>query len=157
MTLSESTLAVPEGGSATYTVRLDTRPAGGTVTVGGACSGISASPMALTFTGTNWNAARTLRVSAAEDDNPTHESVDMTLSVAGADYGRRDGWRRVGYGDGHEPARGADCAGAGRGGRVGRKADWRGPQPANWRNGLHPRLAGLPSPSPPIMAHHATS
>ena len=90
MTLSESTLAVPEGGSATYTVRLDTRPVGGsvTVTVGGAGSGISASPTALTFTGTNWNAPRTVRVSAAEDDNPTHESVDLTHSVAGADYGR---------------------------------------------------------------------
>ena len=91
VTLSESTLAVPEGGSATYTVRLDTRPAGGdvTVTVGGAAgSGISASPTALTFTGTNWNAPPTVRVSAAEDDNPTHESVDLTHSVAGADYGR---------------------------------------------------------------------
>ena len=90
VTLSESTLAVPEGGSATYTVRLDTRPVGGsvTVTVGGAGSGISASPTALTFTGTNWNAPRTVRVSAAEDDNPTHESVDLTHSVAGADYGR---------------------------------------------------------------------
>ena len=90
VTLSESTLAVPEGGSATYTVRLDTRPAGGdvTVTVGGAGSGISASPTALTFTGTNWNAPRTVRVSAAEDDNPTHESVDLTHSVSGADYGR---------------------------------------------------------------------
>ena len=90
VTLSESTLAVPEGGSATYTVRLDTRPFGGTVTVtvGGTGSGISASPTALTFTGTNWNAPRTVRVSAAEDDNPTHESVDLTHTVAGADYGR---------------------------------------------------------------------
>ena len=90
VTLSESALAVPEGGSATYTVRLDTRPAGGnvTVTVGGTGSGISASPTALTFTGTNWNAPRTVRVSAAEDDNPTHESVDLTHSVSGADYGR---------------------------------------------------------------------
>ena len=90
VTLSESTLAVPEGGSATYTVRLDTRPEGGsvTVTVGGAGGGISASPTALTFTGTNWNVPRTVRVSAAEDDNPTHESVDLTHTVAGADYGR---------------------------------------------------------------------
>ena len=90
VTLSESTLAVPEGGSATYTVRLDTQPAGGNVTVavGGAGSGISASPTALTFTGANWNAPRTVRVSAAEDDNPTHESVDLTHSVSGADYGR---------------------------------------------------------------------
>ena len=90
VTLSESALAVPEGGSATYTVRLDTRPVGGdvTVTVGGTGSGISASPTALTFTGTNWNAPRAVRVSAAEDDNPTHESVDLTHSVAGADYGR---------------------------------------------------------------------
>ena len=90
VTLSGSTLAVPEGSSATYTVRLDTQPVGGTVTVtvGGAGSGISASPTSLTFTGATWNTARTVQVSAAEDDNPTHESVDLTHSVAGADYGR---------------------------------------------------------------------
>ena len=90
VTLSGSTLAVPEGSSATYTVRLDTQPVGGTVTVtvSGAGSGISASPTSLTFTGATWNTARTVQVSAAEDDNPTHESVDLTHSVAGADYGR---------------------------------------------------------------------
>ena len=91
VTLSESTLAVPEGSSAHYTVRLDTQPAGGsvTVTVGGVpADGISASPTALTFTGTTWDTARTVRVSAAEDDNPTHESVDLTHAVSGADYGR---------------------------------------------------------------------
>ena len=90
VTLSGSTLAVPEGSSATYTVRLDTQPVGGTVTVtvGGAGSGISARPTSLTFTGATWNTPRTVRVSAAEDDNPTHESVDLTHSVAGADYGR---------------------------------------------------------------------
>ena len=90
VTLSALTLSVPEGGSAEYTVRLDTQPTGGdvTVTVGGAGSGISASPAALTFTGTNWRTRQTVTVSAVEDGNPTHESVILTHAVSGADYGR---------------------------------------------------------------------
>ena len=90
VTLSESTLAVPEGNGAAYTVRLDTQPRDGsvTVTVGGAGSGISASPTALTFTPTNWRAAQTVAVSAAEDDNTANESVALTHAVSGADYGR---------------------------------------------------------------------
>ena len=89
VTLSESTLAVPEGNGAAYTVRLDTQPRGGSVTVavGGAGSGISARPTALTFTPTNWRAAQTVAVSAAEDGNTANESVVLTHAVSGADYG----------------------------------------------------------------------
>ena len=89
VTLSESTLAVPEGNGAAYTVRLDTQPRGGSVTVavGGAGSGISASPTALTFTPTNWRAAQTVAVSAAEDGNTANESVVLRHAVSGADYG----------------------------------------------------------------------
>ena len=91
VTLSESTLGVPEGGGATYSARLDTQPVGGlvTVTVGGVpADGITASPTALTFTGANWDTPRTVRVSAAEDDNTANESVLLTHAVVGADYGR---------------------------------------------------------------------
>ena len=87
--LSTSTLAVQEGSSATYTARLSARPVGGNVTVAitGAGDGISASPTALTFTGTNWNAAQQVRVSAASDANGLSESVTLTHTPSGADYG----------------------------------------------------------------------
>ena len=87
--LSTSTLAVQEGSSATYTARLSARPVGGNVTVAitGAGDGISASPTALTFTGTNWNTAQQVRVSAASDANGLSESVTLTHTPSGADYG----------------------------------------------------------------------
>ena len=92
VTLSGSTLTVPEGSSAEYTVGLETQPFGGdvTVTVGGAADGIAVSPPALTFTGTNWRTAQAVTVSALEDDNHVTESVDLTHAVSGADYGREN-------------------------------------------------------------------
>ena len=92
VTLSATMLSVPEGASADYAVRLATQPAGGdvTVTVGGAGLGITANPTALTFTGTNWRTPQTVTVRAAEDVNPTHESVVLTHAVSGADYGREN-------------------------------------------------------------------
>ncbi len=89
VTLSASTLSVPENGSATYTVKLAAQPVGGdvTVTITGAGSGITASPTTLTFTATNWSAAQTVTVSAAEDANTANESVTLTHTPTGADYG----------------------------------------------------------------------
>ena len=89
LTLSASTLSVPENDSATYTVKLDTQPVGGnaTVTITGAAGGITASPTTLTFTATNWSAAQTVTVSAAEDANTANESVTLTHTPTRADYG----------------------------------------------------------------------
>ena len=90
VTLSTSTLTVQENNSATYTVRLASRPTGGdvTVTITGAGSGITVSATSLTFTGTNWNTPQQVRVAAAEDGDSTHESVTLTHtpSGAGTDY-----------------------------------------------------------------------
>ena len=88
MTLSASTLTVPENSSATYTVLLTAQPVGGnvTVTITGAGSGITTSPTALTFTPSNWSAAQTVTVSAAPDANGLHESVTLTHTASGADY-----------------------------------------------------------------------
>ena len=90
VTLSESTLQVPEGESANYTVVLDTEPVNGrvTVTVAGAENGITAAPTSLTFRASNWNTARTVTVRAANDDeNMLSEVVTLTHEVSGADYG----------------------------------------------------------------------
>ena len=62
---------MPEENSATYTVRLDTEPVGGaaTVEITGAADGIAPNPTRLVFTTRNWNTVRTVRVTAANDDN----------------------------------------------------------------------------------------
>ena len=88
VTLSASTLLVPEDDSANYTVRLASIPSGGNVTVAitGAGSGISVDLASLTFTPSNWNTARTVRVSAIDDPNPTHEMVTLTHTPTGGGY-----------------------------------------------------------------------
>ena len=88
MTLSATTLTVPENDSAMYTVQLTAQPVGGnvTVTITGAGSGITTNPTTLTFTPTNWSAAQNVTVSAASDANGIHESVPLTHTASGADY-----------------------------------------------------------------------
>ena len=63
-------LSVPEGGSAEYTLVLDTQPTHDvTITVKSPAGDedLTAAPTTLTFTPANWNAERTVTVSAAED------------------------------------------------------------------------------------------
>ena len=87
--LSAATLSVPEADSATYTARLSAQPVGGNVAVAitGAGDGIATSPASLTFTPSNWNTAQTVRASAANDPNGINESVTLTHTPSGADYG----------------------------------------------------------------------
>ena len=89
ITLSATTLTVPEQNSATYTVRLATEPVGGnaTVTITGAADGITPNPTRLVFTSRNWNTARQVRVSAANDNDSTNEVVTLSHAASGADYG----------------------------------------------------------------------
>ncbi len=74
--VSETALSVPEGGSASYTVMLETQPTDDvTITVTRSVSGdedLTASPATLTFTNSNWNTEQTVTVSAAEDDDGEH-------------------------------------------------------------------------------------
>ena len=67
--LSETTLTVAEGGSATYTVALVTEPSGQvTVTVGGtANTDLSVDESSLTFSASDWSTAQTVEVTAGED------------------------------------------------------------------------------------------
>ena len=88
LVLSESALAVTEGGTGTYTVRLATQPSATvTVAVTGEGSGVSVDKSSLTFTGADWSAARTVTVSAGEDDNAGAETVDLVHTPSGGDYG----------------------------------------------------------------------
>ena len=87
--VSPEALTVPEGGSATYTVRLATRPiADVTVTVGGTVdTDLTVEPLLLTFTADDWDAARTVSVSAGEDADADNDTATLTHTVSGADYG----------------------------------------------------------------------
>ena len=108
--VSESRLAVDEGGSVTYTLRLDSRP-GGTVTVKPESddrSAATATPRWLTFDATNWKTPRTVTVRGVADADRDDEAVQVTHAVSGygsvttADPGRgrrdrhRHGKRRRG-------------------------------------------------------------
>ena len=96
LVLNPTSLAVNEGSSADYTVKLATKPtAAVTVTVGGTGSGITVdtdtstvgNQDTLTFTTSNWNQTQSVRVSAGQDANTANESVTLTHTTAGGDYG----------------------------------------------------------------------
>ena len=87
VTVSETALTVPEGGSASYTVVLDTRPMDDvTITVArssGDDENLTASPDALTFTNSNWSMQQTVTILAAEDDDSENGTALFTHAVAG--------------------------------------------------------------------------
>ena len=92
VTLSETSLTVGEGGSATYTVVLDSQPTAD-VTVAPSVSGdsgVTASPASLTFTASNWDAPRTVTVSAAEDADADADTATVAHAVSGGDYAGED-------------------------------------------------------------------
>ena len=87
---------VPEGGTATYTVKLDTLPASDVVIRVAKASGGSADVTfdtdadtendqdTLTFTSSNWNTAQTVTVSAAEDTDLDDDTATLTHTVVAA-------------------------------------------------------------------------
>ena len=89
VTVSETALTVPEGGTAgeTYTVVLDSQPtADVVVTVAGhAGTEVTPSPTSLTFTTSNWNDAHTVTVKAGDDADTLDDTVTLTHSAASTD------------------------------------------------------------------------
>ena len=82
-------LIVAEGGSGEYTVVL-TRSPTGPVTVELTVSGspdVTALPVSLTFTASNWNAAQTVMVSAAHDGDAVDDTATVSHTVSGGGYG----------------------------------------------------------------------
>ena len=82
-------LPVEEGGTASYTVVLDSQPTGDvTVTpqlTGIADADLSVSPR-LTFTAENWDQPQTVTVTAGTDGNLTDGSATITHTISGGDY-----------------------------------------------------------------------
>ena len=88
MTITPRTLDVDEGGTATYTVKLNTAPSGNvTVAITSDDTGAATVfPEMLTFTTTDWNTAKTVTVTGVEDSNLTNESVTLSNDPSGANY-----------------------------------------------------------------------
>ena len=86
VTVNPTEVTVTEGGTATYTVVLDSEPTGNvTVTIQDPTGNtdVTADPVSLTFTDQTWSTAQTVTVRAAEDDNGDDETVPITHTVAG--------------------------------------------------------------------------
>ena len=95
LTLSKTTLSVTEGGTATYTVRLNSKPSDN-VTVRitrdtGGDTDLTVSPGTLTFTGGNsgnYATPQTVTVSAAQDNNDAIDgTATFTHEATGGGYG----------------------------------------------------------------------
>ena len=87
--VSSAAATVPEGGTATYNVRLSNKPSGG-VTVAISASGdtdITVSPASLAFTTTNWNQPQTVTLSAAQDGDDLIGASEITHTASGANFG----------------------------------------------------------------------
>ena len=88
VSISPTSLSLNEGGSDIYTVVLESEPTG-TVSItpssgdGGAAT---VSPISLTFTPATWNTARTLTITAVQDDDGDDETVAIRHDSSGGDY-----------------------------------------------------------------------
>ncbi len=79
---------VDEGGSETYTVKLRSQPtAAVTVNITSNNKDVTVDKPSLTFTTSNWNAAQTVRVSAAQDSDAADDTATLTYTTSGGDYG----------------------------------------------------------------------
>ena len=93
ITISPSSLSLPEGNSRNYMVRLDTQPSGNvTVTVGGHSGTVLTlggtdinSNSELTFTDVNWNEEQTVTVTAGQVNS--NQNYTLTHSSTGGGYG----------------------------------------------------------------------
>ncbi len=90
VTVSPTTLSVPEGSTGAYTVELTSAPTANVVVAVSvpANMGVTANKTSLTFTTTNWATKQTVSVTAADDDNAVVESpVTISHSASGGGYG----------------------------------------------------------------------
>ena len=103
--LSPTSLAVSEGGSATYTVALASQPVTPvTVTITGHLgTDVNLDRTSLFFTASTWNTAQTVMVSTAPDLDATNDSTTLTHTASGADYGSVAAALTVTVVDGNEP------------------------------------------------------
>ena len=91
-TAPATTLAVPENGSANYTVVLNTRPSGNVTVAISKATGDSpditfaGGVTSLAFTTSNWNSAQTVTVNAADDADAQTDTATITHTSSGGGY-----------------------------------------------------------------------
>ena len=93
LVVSESSLTIEEGNTATYTVVLNTEPTGAVTVTTGGITGTDSSldKTSLTFTIQDWDTAQTVTVTAGQDDDAADEpAVTITHTVSSTDA-RYDG------------------------------------------------------------------
>jgi cellulose 1,4-beta-cellobiosidase len=87
LVVTPATVSVPEGGTSTYSVRLQTQPTANvsvTSTAGTGDSNITVSGGAtLTFTPSNWQTPQNVTLAAAEDTDTTNGSRTITVASSG--------------------------------------------------------------------------
>ncbi len=85
LVLSKASLTIQEGSSRDYTVRLVAQPTEA-VTVSITGTGVTISPVSLTFTGATWDTEQTVMVMAPHDDDASDERMVLTHAASGGDY-----------------------------------------------------------------------
>ncbi|MBF2755724.1 MAG: hypothetical protein ISN29_10785 [Gammaproteobacteria bacterium AqS3] len=81
LTLSETSLELNEGASATFTVQLAAQPRNDrTVTLVPTDPDVTVAPKTLTFFANNWSVVQTVTVSAAQDEDSADETVTISLT-----------------------------------------------------------------------------
>ena len=87
MTITPRTLDVDEGGTTTYTVKLNGPPTENvTVAITSNDTDVTVSPASLTFMPTDWNAPKTVTVTGVEDSDRDDEIVTLSNDPSGAEY-----------------------------------------------------------------------
>ena len=87
LTLGVTELEVGEGGTATYTVALGSRPTGSVgVRIASSSSKLSARPRSLTFTTGNWSTAQTVTLAAGQDDDALNYWVKVAHTAFAGGY-----------------------------------------------------------------------
>ena len=83
--VSKESVAVDEGGTGTYTVRLDVRPNESvTVNIASGDTGVATvAPASLTFTASSWNVERDVTVTGVQDGDSNTSSAIVTHSATG--------------------------------------------------------------------------
>ena len=89
VTVSKSDLDIDEGDDGAYTVVLDSEPTGQVTVTPSRSSGDADVTVsgALTFTTADWDTARTVTVSAAQDPDAIDDTAVIGHAVSGGDYG----------------------------------------------------------------------
>ena len=88
MDIPEGETGIPEGGTGTYTVKLNSQPTGTvTVMVRGASGDVTVRPSRLTFTTSTWDEEQEVEVNAGQDaDAESDAAVRLTHSASGGGY-----------------------------------------------------------------------